>query len=102
MITVLEDIKKHLPTFMPNAGYVERTWRDLFHTYLSDDVINAMSTVQTLPLFNLITKVIYQANTLTSRFDDKQMPLSASYLDTAIAYLTSQKADENAYLGSVS
>ncbi|MBF4405685.1 type II restriction endonuclease subunit R, partial [Vibrio anguillarum] len=100
--TVLEDIKKHLPTFMPNAGYVERTWRDLFHTYLSDDVINAMSTVQTLPLFNLITKVIYQANTLTSRFDDKQMPLSASYLDTAIAYLTSQKADENAYLGSVS
>ncbi|WP_214656313.1 hypothetical protein, partial [Vibrio anguillarum] len=28
MITVLEDIKKHLPTFMPNAGYVERTWRD--------------------------------------------------------------------------
>ncbi|WP_214653855.1 hypothetical protein, partial [Vibrio anguillarum] len=63
----MEDIKKHLPTFMPNAGYVERTWRDLFHTYLSDDVINAMSTVQTLPLFNLITKVIYQANTLTSR-----------------------------------
>ncbi|MBF4448208.1 type II restriction endonuclease subunit R, partial [Vibrio anguillarum] len=61
-----------------------------------------MSTVQTLPLFNLITKVIYQANTLTSRFDDKQMPLSASYLDTAIAYLTSQKADENAYLVSVS
>ncbi len=102
MITVLEDIKSHLQEFMPNARYVEGTWRDLFHTHLSDDVINAMSTVQTLPLFNLITKVIYQANTLTSHFDDKLMPLSVPYIDTAIAYLTSQKADENAYLDSVS
>ncbi|MFB2642966.1 McrB family protein [Shewanella bicestrii] len=102
MIAVLEDIKSHISEFGTNARYVEATWRTLFHEHIRDEVINAMSTVQTLPLFNLIAKVIHQANELGTKFNDKIMPLNVSYLDTAIAYLTSQKADENAYLESIS
>lgn len=101
MISLLEDINNNLPEFMTHTSYVEKSWRDLFSKYVSDEVINALSTVQTLPLFNLVSKVIYKANNLTGRFNDKIMPLSRPYLDTAITYLTSQKADEKAYIDSV-
>ncbi|EKO3447593.1 AAA family ATPase [Vibrio fluvialis] len=101
MLSVLTDIRDHITEFMPNSSYVEGTWRDLFHQYLSDDVVNAMSTVQTLPLFNLINKIIYTANAITTPFNDKRMPLSKPYLDVAIDYLASQSADESAYINSL-
>lgn len=102
MISVMNDIRDNFSEFMPHTNYVEGEWRDLLHSYISDDVVNAMSTVQTLPLFNLINKIIFKANTLTTGFSEKSMPLSQPYLDVAIDYLTSQKANEDEYIGSLS
>lgn len=100
MVSVLNDISSELSKFLPNTHYVEQEWRDLFGENLSDDIANALSTVQTLPFFNLINKIIYKANELTIPFDDKQMPLSKEYLDASIAYLTSQMMDEQKHLES--
>lgn len=102
MISVLNDIKANISEFMPYVRYEETPWRDRFHSHISDEVVNALSTVQTLPLFNLINKIIYTANMLTTPFDDKIMPLSSPNVDVAINYLTSQIADEEAYINSLS
>lgn len=101
MITVLIDINNSLPEFLPYNTYEETRWRNLFSNYITDDIVNALSTVQTLPLFSLINKIIYKANKLDVNFSDKQMPLSKEHLNVAIAYLTSQIADEDSYIASL-
>ncbi|WP_311750677.1 AAA family ATPase [Proteus columbae] len=101
MVSVLNDIRDQLPKFLPNTQYVEKNWRDLFGENLTDDISNALSTVQTLPFFNLINKIIYKSNELTIPFNDKQMPLSEEYLNIAIEYLTLQMLDEKKQLESL-
>ncbi|MDE9474085.1 AAA family ATPase [Xenorhabdus bovienii] len=102
MITVIENIQNNLSEFEHNNRYNERTWRDLFHEYISDEVVNALSTVQTLPLFNLIDKIIYTANQLQQPFEDKVMFLNHNYLENTLNYLRSQVADEETYIESLS
>ncbi|CCW32962.1 Type II restriction-modification systemrestriction subunit [Xenorhabdus nematophila F1] len=102
MITVIEDIQSNLSEFEPDNHYIERTWRDRFHNYINDEVVNALSTVQTLPLFNLINKIIYTANQLKQPFEDKVMYLNHDYLENTLNYLRSQVADEKSYIASLS
>ena len=92
LIDVLTDIKQNLPVFLKHINYIEKDWRDLFSTYIKDPVVNALSTVQTLPLFALINKIIYQLNNL-SNYKEKEIQLSDEYLAIAIDYLSSQKCN---------
>ncbi|PHM28315.1 McrB family protein [Xenorhabdus innexi] len=102
IIIVIENIQNNLPEFENNNLYREKKWRDLFHRYISDEVVNALSTVQTLPLFNLINKIIYTANQLQQPFKDNLMYLNHKYLEKTLSYLRSQVADEEAYIESLS
>jgi 5-methylcytosine-specific restriction enzyme B len=98
MISVLKDIKANIDRFSPNADYVEGIWRELFSNYITDEAANALSTVQTLPLFSTIGKILYVANNPSDQYSDKVMILKEEYLTTAIEYLESQIPDEALFL----
>ncbi|GLR76769.1 hypothetical protein GCM10007855_36440 [Aliivibrio sifiae] len=92
LIGVLGDIKSELPHFINGVEYIEKPWRDKFSSYIKDPVVNALSTVQTLPLYCLINKVICITNKLQN-YTERSMPLTDSYLSTAIEYLQSQQPE---------
>ncbi|ELP3502776.1 AAA family ATPase [Vibrio vulnificus] len=100
-IQTLEDIRKNLDLFAAHPRYVEKSWRDLFSAYLTNDVINAMSTVQTLPLFTVLNKIVTVSNGLEHVYEEKVFPLSDSLLEKAISYLQDQLPDNDAYLSSI-
>ena len=100
LIQTLIDIKSNLPQFAAHMQYEETTWRNLFSAHLSDNVVNALSTVQTLPLFSVIGKTIHIVNGLTGPYDDHFVELTQGNLNTAIAYLSFQLPDDSAYLHS--
>lgn len=81
--------------------YVEGVWRDLFSHTISNNVVNALSTVQTLPLYELINKVICVANGLEQQYRMRLMPLSLDNLKAAKSYLESQIPDNVAYLSGL-
>ncbi|EGA63763.1 AAA family ATPase [Vibrio brasiliensis] len=98
----LRDIRNNLAQFSQNANYDEDSWRDLFPRHLTDDVTIALSTVQTLPLFSVLSKIISVSNNLEAGYNDKVMPLEPQFLDQAILYLESQLPNNEAYLAAVS
>lgn len=53
----LEDILDSTDSFP--ARYHEKTWRQLFADNLNDDVARTMAAVQTLPLFEILAKIIH-------------------------------------------
>lgn len=61
-ISIIKDIKSNINSFRIHKNYVEQEWRDLGSEYYSDGPANAMSTVQTKPLFTTISKIIAWAN----------------------------------------
>ena len=61
-IATVKDIKANLNSFRGHKNYVEKEWRDLGSEFYSDGPANAMSTVQTKPLFTTISKIIAWAN----------------------------------------
>lgn len=42
--------------------YEEKQWRKIFAEHLTDDVARTMGAVQTLPLFEIIAKIIHYSN----------------------------------------
>ena len=42
--------------------YEEKQWRELFKEHLTEDVARTMGAVQTLPLFEVLAKVIHYSN----------------------------------------
>jgi len=56
----LEDMFEGLDAF-PSV-YEEKLWRELFKTHLTEDVARTMGAVQTLPLFEVLAKVIHYSN----------------------------------------
>ncbi|MDY4367639.1 AAA family ATPase [Pectobacterium brasiliense] len=98
LISVLKDIQSNIDKFKEKNSYVESGWRHLFSKNIKDDVINALSTVQTLPLFTLINKVITIANNNESNYVEKTIPLNENYVENAISYLNSQLPDNEEYL----
>lgn len=55
--TCLEDILESSDSFPRH--YHEKTWRKLFADNLNDDVARTMAAVQTLPLFEILAKIIH-------------------------------------------
>ncbi|UTV99457.1 AAA family ATPase [Marinomonas rhizomae] len=92
----LKDISRNFDDFYESREYVEKSWRDLFSTFMSDEVVNALSTVQTLPLFSVINKIISVVNSL--HYVEKFLPLTREHLEVAIKYIDSQLPDEEEYL----
>lgn len=84
----LIDIKNHLTEFLSIATYIEADWRNNFAQYLTDPAVNAISTVQTLPLYTVINKVLCATNNL--EFEAKILPLTETNLDNAISFLSNQ------------
>lgn len=49
------------------STYEEKRWRELFNEFLTDDVSRTMGAVQTLPLFEILAKIIHFANSSSER-----------------------------------
>lgn len=84
----LIDIERQISEFLQITTYIEADWRSNFSEYLTDPAVNAMSTVQTLPLYTVINKVLCAINNL--EFEPKKLPLTAANLKNAIDFLSSQ------------
>jgi len=82
------DIRNHFPVFESISNYDETPWRNAFAEFLTDPVVNALSTVQTLPLYSVIHKVLCAVNDL--EYIEKQMPLTEANLDNTIGFLNRQ------------
>ena len=96
----LKDIYNHLDQYSTMVSYDEQAMRDLFHATVSTETVNALSTVQTLPLYNLVNKVICASNDLTYR--DKELLISEENIKNAIDYIDSQLPDNEDYLNQLS
>ncbi|EXR46233.1 AAA family ATPase [Acinetobacter baumannii] len=82
------DIRNHFPVFESISNYDETPWRTAFGEFLTDPVVNALSTVQTLPLYSVIHKFLCAVNDL--EYIEKQMPLTEENLDNTIGFLNRQ------------
>ena len=87
LIQTLKDIQNNYPKFVNNASYEEKTWRELFSNYLTDEAVNALAGVQTLPLFVVINKIICLANNLIDDYKEKTMPFTQQNVDNAVDFL---------------
>lgn len=60
LVRTLTDIADNITDFENQAGsnYDEKPWRNIFSKFLTDEVVKAQSTVQTLPLFEILAKII--------------------------------------------
>lgn len=96
LVVTLEDIRDNVQDFIDAdaADYVEKTWRDLMSSHLSDEVANALSTVQTRPIFTLLSKIVHHANFDEDDYEDGYIDLEVSYLDAAIAELKSYNHEQ--------
>jgi 5-methylcytosine-specific restriction protein B len=86
-ISILKDIKANIKAFQSCENYVEKDWRDLGSKYYTDGPANAMSTVQTKPLFSTLSKIISWANDpkLENIDMDQFLKISNDTLENAIA-----------------
>lgn len=80
----LEDMLEGLDAF-PSA-YEEKLWRELFKAHLTEDVARTMGAVQTLPLFEVLAKVIHYSNGSAPR-SFKTINLEPNAVRQAIAML---------------
>ena len=94
LCTCLQDIRNNIDKFTANSSYEEKTWRDLFAKFLTDDVAQCMSTVQTLPLFEVLSKIIHYSNYQTKR-TPRKIELTAEAIDRAISRLDALTARAN-------
>lgn len=85
-ISIIKDIKSNINSFRIHKNYVEKEWRDLGSEYYSDGPANAMSTVQTKPLFTTISKIIAWANSprLDSVDTDQFMEIEDTLIQNAL------------------
>lgn len=85
--SIFEDIRNNLTIFQAISDYNEKEWRDTFSESLNDDAAKALSTVQTLPLYTVISKFISGVNNLP--YTEKKMDITASNIDNVISVLNS-------------
>jgi len=86
LIITLEDIIENVDQFP--LRYEEKKWRELFALYLNDDVARTMGAVQTLPLFEILAKIIHYANEDSPRIF-KTIDLEPAKIRNAIILLKS-------------
>lgn len=84
---IVEDINNNIGAFLSLKDYDEKPWRDTGSTYYTDDVANAMATVQTKPLFATVSKFIAIANNERHTYSDNKVDIDPSKLENTIQYL---------------
>ena len=102
LIQTLKDIKNNLTEFEDASPYDEGKMRNLFSSYITSKTINALSTVQTLPLYGVIAKVIYFTNEMADDFSEKTILFDNHCFEIAIGYLESQLPNNSDYLKNLS
>lgn len=102
LLQTLKDIQNNLDRYLNAVRYVEGDMRNLFSATLTAETVNALSTVQTLPLFSLINKILYKTSQLNEDYNDKTLHLSADTIAQAITYVERQIPDNEEYLRSIS
>lgn len=85
--SIFEDIKNNLTDFKAIEVYNEKKWRDTGAAKFTDSAANALCTVQTLPLYVVINKMICVVNNLP--FIEREMELEVDYIDNVLACLDS-------------
>lgn len=88
-ITTLSDIKSNLGSFTRLQDYEETSWRNAGSNY-TDPPTNAMSAVQTKPLFSTLSKIIKWANPdlYTGIDPERRIVLTNESLSNTITKLT--------------
>lgn len=88
VIQTLKDLHINFASF--KSDYVEKEWRDAGSLYYKDPVANAFATVQTKPLFSLLSKVIIWSNddNLKSLNPDQEISLDPALIANAIQKIT--------------
>lgn len=102
LLQTLKDIESNITDYLAVPNYVEATYRTLFANTITTPTVHALSTVQTMPLFVVLNKVITVANGLENSFDPKIMRIGPQEINNAIQYISSQMPDNNAYLSGLS
>lgn len=91
----LIDIRSNITEFSKCAIYNESKWRTLCATYFTDKSTNALSTVQSLPLYITISKLLHTVNNLpASSYRDSKMDFNPDFFDKAIEFIGSEIPDE--------
>jgi hypothetical protein len=81
----LKDILANLDEFKKaGVNYDEGSWRAAFKKHLSDDVAGALAGTQTLPYFDLLSKIIHYASS-DAPYTFKKIDLDKTKIETAIA-----------------
>ncbi|WP_334030363.1 AAA family ATPase [Alteromonas sp. P256] len=101
LIKTLRDIHQNISSFAGASPYNEALMRRLFAEHITSVTTNALSTVQTLPLYGVIAKVIHLTNNLPNQFEEKEIPFDSDKFEIAIEYLESQLPDEEKYLDTL-
>ncbi|WP_424687348.1 MAG: AAA family ATPase [Halarcobacter ebronensis] len=83
ILTIFKDIKINISEFSLHTTYVEKSWRDLGSKYFTDAAANALSTVQTKPLFTSLIKINNWANNITED-SDNTITITEEYLTKTI------------------
>ena len=97
LVDTFKDIKENLNIFSSQPTYDEGKWRNMFSANLTDEAVNAMSTVQTLPLFCVLSKLIYVINKTEEPFNEKIIDLNEDHIDQTILFLESQIPDQTLF-----
>lgn len=102
LMSVLNDMLANLAEFELHPTYEQEVWRHLFEGFLTNSIARSQSTVQALPMFVVINKVLHVANNLDGSFADKTMSISEENISSAIEYLESQLSGDDVRNGEAS
>lgn len=102
LLQTFKDIREHIAEFEAISRYNEKSWRELFSSCLTDRSMNALSTVQTKPLYVVLNKVIHVANQLPEPFSDDEADIRLETVEQAIRYLEEILPSDKEYLNSSS
>lgn len=96
IIQMLSDLRENRDVIVNKAGnpsnYVEAVWRTIFREYLTDEVAKTIGGTQTLPAFELISKIVHFSGPEASTKRKYQwLNLDAIALERAEEALTSWK-----------
>lgn len=71
VVQALQDLIDNREAIAAKTGrpaiYEEKLWREIFETYLTDAVAQTMGKVQTLPFFELLSKIVHFSNSTSKR-----------------------------------